>query len=182
MLGARSQPRRIRRSEYDALARLGSFAGERVELIEGEILVRTPIGPPHADAVDLLGEALIERLGKRARVRTQQPFVASDFSEPEPDIAVVARQSCGDAHPSEAFLIVEVAESSLDDDRQVKAPVYARCGVPEYWIVDVAASTVEVYTQARAGRYEQMTVHHKGEPIRLVAFPDVELDPAAFLR
>jgi len=81
-----------------------------------------------------------------------------------------------------ALLIVEVAESSLEDDRQVKVRVYARCGVPEYWIVDLGAGAVEVYTQPRADGFERMTVHHKGEPIRLVAFADVEIDPTAFLR
>jgi len=146
-------PRRLTRGEYERIAAVGVFRGERVELIRGVVVRMSPIGPPHADVVDRLLALLIRRLGEGLRVRAQQPFLASDESEPEPDIAVVVDADYTARHPDRALLIVEVAESSLDYDRQTKGTLYAASGVAEYWVVDVAARAVEVRREPADGTW-----------------------------
>ena len=148
-----ARARRLSRGEYEKMAQLGFFARERVELIHGIVVRMAAIGPPHAEIVDRLMASLVRAVGDGARVRIQQPFVACDESEPEPDVAVVPARSYASGHPAEAFLVIEVAETSLVYDRQTKAPLYAASGVAEYWIVDVAAQVVEVHATPIDGRY-----------------------------
>lgn len=166
-------PRRMRRSEYERLVNEGFFESERVELIRGMVVERPPIGPAHANPVDVLAEALVPVLLGRARVRIQQPFVAADESEPEPDIAVVPAGSYSQRHPDEALLIVEVAESSLEHDRNTKAPLYAESGVREYWIVDLTTRTVEVLDEPTPGGYRRSRTFSRGQTITPAQFPDV---------
>src|SRR5438105_9681464 len=130
---AHARPRRLRREEYDRMADLGFFHGERVELIHGTVVQLSPIGPPHAARVDWLMELFVPKLLDRAAVRIQQPFLAVDDSEPEPDVAIVPRGRYDERHPDRAHLVVEVAESSLDYDRETEAPVCSASGVPVYW-------------------------------------------------
>jgi Uma2 family endonuclease len=109
------------------------FEHERVELIRGMVLTMSPIGPAHADPIDVLTRRLVLAMGDRAVVRVQQPFAASDDSEPEPDLALVPPGRYAADHPRQARLVIEVAQSSLTYDRETKAPLYAESGVPEYW-------------------------------------------------
>src|SRR5207244_9482086 len=164
---------RITRADYERMAELGFFRGVKVELIHGIAVRKTPIGPPHAEVVDRLGAIFVRGLGDRARVRIQQPYLADDESEPEPDVAIVADRSYADAHPSAAFLIVEVAESSLKYDRETKAPLYAASGVAEYWIVDVAGRAIEVHGSPAGGRYATVRRAGAGEQVSPAGFPDV---------
>jgi Uma2 family endonuclease len=139
------RPRPLRRVEYDLLVEHGRFAEERVELLEGVIVEMSPQGPAHANVVERLTRFLVLALQGRAVVRPQSAFAASDSSEPEPDLAVVEPgRGLTDPHPREAFLIVEVADSSLLKDRGLKSSLYARAGVPEYWIVDLRSREIEV--------------------------------------
>src|SRR5205823_4427328 len=94
---------------------------------------------------------LPHRLAGRARVHPQLTFIAADESEPEPDIAIVPEGSHAKEHPDRAYLLIEVAESSLDYDRETKGPLYATSRVDEYWIVDVAGRAVELYARSVAG-------------------------------
>lgn len=160
------------------MAQLGFFHGERVELIRGTVVAMSPIGPPHASVVDQLTVAFVRALDPRARVRVQQPFLAHDESEPEPDIAVVPEGRYADAHPDRAFLLVEVAESSLSYDREVKAALYAASSVDEYWIVDVATHAIEVYSQPVNGRYGNLRTVDKDGSVTIAAFPDVTIKVA----
>jgi Uma2 family endonuclease len=166
-------PRRLRRSEYDELVGHGFFQNERVELIRGMLVERSPIGPSHSNPVDVLTEILVLGLVGVARVRIQQPFVAADESEPEPDVAVVPAGSYAHRHPDTALLIVEVAESSLDHDRNTKAPLYAESGVVEYWIVDVKSQTVEVHDLVSGGRYGRVRTFGRGEVLVPAPLPTV---------
>src|SRR5688572_1840129 len=109
--------RPLRRREYEKLAELGLFEGERIELIEGAIVRMSPHGPAHDSTIDRLTELLVIALRGRARVRVQGAFAASDDSEPEPDVAVIPPRDYDDAHPTEAWLIIEVADTSLAKDR-----------------------------------------------------------------
>jgi Uma2 family endonuclease len=179
---AAEKVRPLRRIEYDKLVALGVFQGERIELIDGALLQMSPIGPPHCATVDRLTELFVLALAGRARVRIQGSFAAGELSEPEPDLSVLPLADYDAEHPQQAHLIVEVADSSLSHDRGRKARLYAECGVPEYWIVNLVQHTVEVHRLPSARQYEQVSTHPKGSRLRLVAFPDVELSVDDFLR
>ncbi len=134
--------------EYQKMAEAGIFApGERVELIEGEVIAKTPQKSPHAAAVRLGQEALRGVFGAGFDVRPQLPLSLGADSEPEPDIAVVrgAPRDYVQGHPSTALLVVEVADATLDFDRGRKAGLYARAGIPDYWIVNLPDRVLEVY-------------------------------------
>jgi Uma2 family endonuclease len=166
--------RPISRAEYDRLVELGFFdEDERVELLYGVLVQMSPQYPPHSSVVQKLTSLLVPRLVSIAHVRIQLPFAASDDSEPEPDVAVVPARDYRAEHPSEASLIIEVAHTSQRKDRNVKARLYAECGVPEYWIVDVPARSVEVYTQPAQGNYASVVTRGPGEQLAPARFPDV---------
>ena len=179
---ASEQVRPLRRVEYDRLVSLGTFDGERIELIAGELRRMSPIGPPHTSTVDRLNELLVLALAGRARVRIQGSFAAGELSEPEPDVSVLPLADYDAAHPHAAHLIIEVADSSLSYDRGQKKQLYADCSVPEYWVVNLIDRVVEVHRLPHTGGYEQISVHAKGTRIQLLAFPDVELAVDDFLR
>jgi Uma2 family endonuclease len=143
--------RRWRRAEYDRLVELGIFAGERLELLDGLLAVREPQGSSHAATVGQIGEALRSAFGAGWHARLQAPLALDDDSEPEPDVAVVAgehRDYVG-GHPTTAALVVEVADSSLGLDRRLKVGLYARAGLPEYWIVNLVEGVLEVHREPR---------------------------------
>lgn len=138
--------RRWRRAEYERLVELGVFVGERVELLDGVLVVREPQRSRHAAVVTRIGQVLTEAFGEGWHPRLQSPLALGEHSEPEPDIVVVAGAALDylDAHPTTAALVVEVADSSLRLDRRFKAAVYARAGLEEYWIVNLVDQTLEV--------------------------------------
>jgi Uma2 family endonuclease len=166
--------RPIRRVEYEKMAEVGLFDGERVELLYGSIVRMSPIGPPHSSTVQKLNRLLLRALDEKAAIRIQSPFAASDESEPEPDLAVVPPGEYADAHPQQAWLTIEVADSSRKKDR-LKATLYAESGVTEYWIVDLVANLIEVHTEIVAGEYARVVPYRKGERISLACFPDVSI-------
>lgn len=174
--------RPLKREEYDRLVSAGVFEGERLELLLGVLVAMTPQDPRHAAVVQRLNRLLTRALGDRSDVRVQLPLAVSDVSEPEPDVAVVPRGDTDDAHPSTAHLVVEVAWSSLAKDRKLKSELYAEAEVPEYWLVDVAGKEIEVCRKPVAGRYAERAVRRRGESIRLVAYPDVEVAVADVVR
>ena len=165
--------RPLRRVEYDQLVALGAFQDERIELLEGALVAMSPIGARHSAAVQRLTRLLVLALEGRAAVRCQSPFAALEFSEPEPDFAVVPPGDYDGDHPSEAYLIIEVAESSLAMDRGKKLRLYANCAIPEYWVVNLPERCIEVYTRPTPGAYAGVERYERGQSIRLVAFPDV---------
>ena len=129
-----------------------------------------------------LTQLLILTLHGRAAVRCQLPFAALEFSEPEPDLFAPP----GDhdtAHPTQAQLVIEVAETSLAKDRGQKLALYASCAVPEYWVVNLSERCIEAYTGAGAGAYAQQVGRFEpGQAIRLLAFPDVAVAVADVLK
>jgi Uma2 family endonuclease len=141
--------RRWRRVEYERLVDLGVFVGERLELLDGVLVVREPQGSPHAAVVMRIGQVLAAAFGEGWHPRLQAPLALGEHSEPEPDIAVVAGAALDyvAAHPSTAALVVEVADSSLRLDRHFKAAVYARAGLHEYWIVNLVDRALEVHRE-----------------------------------
>jgi Uma2 family endonuclease len=168
--------RPILRVEFEELAESGCFDDERVELLYGAIVRMSPIKPDHDGTVQSLTHVLVQALYPRAAIRIQSSFAASPVSQPQPDVAVVPPGSYRDAHPTEAWLIVEVAGSSLKRDMGIKARLYAECGVIEYWVVDLVANVVHVHTGIESGRYTTAACRSKNERITLVRFPDVTID------
>lgn len=147
----------------------------RVELIDGEIIQMAPIGSPHAGRVNRLTQLLVRRFGTRAIVQIQNPVVLGKLSQPEPDVAVLRPRAdfYSTRHPTAAdvWLIIEVADTSRDFDRTVKAPLYARSGIPELWIVDIVDEAVEVHRQPRRGLYRDVQRLRGGQRIAIAAFP-----------
>jgi len=173
--------RPLHRSEYEQLVALGAFQNERVELLEGALVAMSPIGAPHNSAVQSLTELLVLALNRRATVRCQMSFAAQELSEPEPDLAVVPRGSYATEHPTVAHLVIEVAESSLALDRGKKLRLYANCGVPEYWIVNLTERCIEVHTEPSPGAYARCFRYERGQSVRLSGFPDVSIAVADVL-
>ncbi len=142
--------RRWTRAEYERLVELGVFQpGERLELIDGLLVVREPQGSRHAAAIRRAVAVLLGALGDDWQIDSQLPIALDEDSEPEPDVSVVPRDpgAYRDAHPSRAALIVEIAEASYRIDHEYKAGLYARAGIAEYWIVDLRHDTLEVHRQ-----------------------------------
>ena len=172
--------RRWSRIEYERLVDLGLFKpGEQLELLDGLLVVREPQNAPHATAVRAAQEALRRAFGPGWDVRSQLPVALDDDSEPEPDVAVVpgSYRDYRAAHPSRPALLVEVADTTLGSDRR-KGNLYARAGVPEYWIVNLTDEVLEVYRRpttsdlSRFGwTYAETQVLRRGEVVSPLAVP-----------
>lgn len=178
-LNARLRPLRV--SEYEALARMGAFDRERVELIRGRVVRMAPQGEEHSWMVGAVNNLLVDYFGRRAHVRPATSMRATEDSMPEPDFMLVPKTAEPGPLPTRALLLVEVAKSSLRDDRLVKAPLYAETGSPEYWIVNVDDAQLEVFRAPKDGAYTERFVLGPGDTIRPVSFPDVDFPLAGFL-
>jgi Uma2 family endonuclease len=167
--------RPLKRREYDRLIELGCFEDERIELLSGVLVAKEPQGAYHSDLMSAIAEDLGARVVGRARIRVQCPFAASDDSEPEPDIALVPNRQYRRALPSKALLVVEVAGSSSKRDRTLKAAIYARGDVQEYWVVDLAAKATYVFRDRGEGAWASMISVPWTSPLSPLAFPDIVL-------
>jgi Uma2 family endonuclease len=172
--------RRFTRAEYYRMAEVGILGeDDRVELIRGEIVEMSPIGRRHSAFVANLTQLLVTRLATRAVVWVQNPVALTDDTEPQPDLAVLRHRSVPykerEAWAEDALLLIEVAEISLAYDHSTKLRLYAEAGIPEYWVVDCTAEAVEVYRSPAADGYREVTRVAGTAPLRLQAFPDVEL-------
>jgi Uma2 family endonuclease len=174
--------RPLHRREYDRLVELGSFDDERLELLGGLLVAMSPQGTEHADVISRLATLLVKALADRALVRSHSPLVVADDSEPEPDVAVVEPGDYSCEHPSAALLVVEVSDSSLRTDREVKAPLYAAAGIQEYWIVNLVDRVIEVHRAPREGRYTDVAQHGRGVTLRPLAFADVVVAVGELIR
>jgi Uma2 family endonuclease len=176
--------RRFTRAEYDRMVETGFFhPEERLELIDGQIVEKMPQGSRHTTAVSLTGKALVAALGNGFEVRLQMPLALDELSEPEPDIAVVpgGPRDYRDHHPTSALLLVEVADSTLSFDRGRKLELYARCGIPEVWIVNLPESVVEVHRDPAGSTYRQRLRLESGDAVSLVARAGARLSVADLL-
>lgn len=172
--------RRFSVDEYYRMAEAGILdPGERVELIEGEIVRMAAIGSRHASCVNRLNRLLGRLVGDRAAVRIQSPVRLSEMSEPEPDVALVRPRAddYASAHPGPAdvLLLIEVADATEGLDRTVKGPLYARAGIREYWLVDLPGDRMVVHREPGEGGYGRGSVHSRSEALRPDAFPDLEV-------
>lgn len=172
--------RRFTRAEYQRMVEVGILKpDDRVELIRGEIIEMTRPGRRHVAFVNNLTRLLVQRLADRAIVSVQNPVVLSDDTEPMPDLAVWALRPVPykdrEAYPEDVLLLVEVADTSLRYDRSTKLRLYAEAAIPEYWVVDCAAETVEVHRDPSAAGYRDVRVVGAGGSVTVGACPDVVL-------
>jgi Uma2 family endonuclease len=173
-------------SDYYAMADAGIFTEEdRVELIEGDIYELPPNGNRHAGCVNRLTTFLTEGLAGRVIVSVQNPVHLNDFSEPQPDIAVLRRREdfYSASHPTaqDVFFVVEAADSSLEYDKRLKVPDYARNGIAEAWLADLTARVLLVFRDPSPEGYRQVLTLRPGESVTPLAFPDLILDVSTLL-
>lgn len=188
------QPRRITRDEYYRMAEMGFFRGQRTELLEGEIVVLSPQGPPHYVGVMRVARLTEHVFGTRYangfEVRMQGPIALGPHSESEPDVAVV-RGRPGDgavAHPQTAALMIDVSDSTLASDRGRKGSLFARAGIADYWIVNIPDVQLEVYrnpvpdaAQPYGFRYADRTILRGNDTVSPLALPHVTIAVADLL-
>ena len=172
--------------DYHRMAEAGILSeDDRVELIDGEVVAMTPIGPRHNAAVDRANRALVTAVGDRAIVRVQGSVRLDRYHEPQPDLVLLRPQEDFYAShlpgPAAILLVVEIAESSLDYDREVKARVYAESGIGEYWLVDVDRRSVSGYTAPRGGAYQTVRHCQAGQSIAPAALPQCGIPVNALL-
>ena len=177
-MAVRVVKRRFTVEEYHRMAQAGILTeDDRVELIEGEIIETAPIGSRHAACVNRLNRLFSQSVGDRAMISVQNPIRLGVHSEPHPDLALLKPRGdfYASAHPTaqDVLLVIEVAETSIDYDRQTRVPLYARAGVPEVWLVDLSGTRVEVYRLPREGRYSDVRIALQGETLTPQALPDV---------
>ncbi|MEO6029602.1 MAG: Uma2 family endonuclease [Candidatus Binatia bacterium] len=168
---------RVTRERYWQLVEDGVIGpDDRVELLDGVIVAMSPQNPPHAYAVARLSRWLHAVVGNEGFVRVRMPLDVSAASIPEPDLAVIAGriEDAATGHPTTALLIVEVAESSVAQDRLTKGPMYAAAGIPEYWLVNLREHCVEVHRQpVRAERrYVETRIARADDVLDVAALPD----------
>ncbi|MDE2786005.1 MAG: Uma2 family endonuclease [Chloroflexota bacterium] len=177
--------RRFTVEEYCAMVDAGILAeDERIELLNGEILVMPPIGPPHESGTDQLNDQLLYPLHGRALVRVQGSIMLDDSSLPQPDLTVLRRRDNYQrerATAADVLLVIEVADSSLRRDRELKLPHYAAAGIPEVWIANVPARQVEAFSDPVDGVYQSRRIVPADGQISPIAFPDVVLTVGDFL-
>jgi Uma2 family endonuclease len=184
MATATIETRRWTREEYERLVEQGFFhPEERIELVDGDIYEMTPQTSLHTTGVRAADMALRPIFAEGYDIRCQFPLALGLDSEPEPDIAVVPGtwENYVDSHPTSAVLIVEIADSSLLYDRKRKVPLYARAGIPEYWLVNLVKRCLEVFRNPQDGAYTVHRVLHDGDSIAPLARPEAAIPVASLL-
>ena len=180
------ETRKFTVAEYYRMAEVGILRpDERVELIEGEIILMPPIGPRHAGDV-IRSIRLFSRLDDdRFVIQIQNPLHLADQSEPEPDIMLLRPRAddytASHPTPADVLLVIEVADSSLDYDRAVKAQIYGRAGVPETLVLNLPEDCIEGFDQPGPEGYARHTIYQRGDRIKPVSLPDLELAVADLL-
>jgi Uma2 family endonuclease len=170
--------------DYYRLAEVGILRrNDRVELLEGQLVDMSPIGPRHALVSGALTRLLVLAAADRAHVRVQLPIKVDDYSEPEPDFALVRQPWEGhpNAHPKprDVLLLVEVSDSSLDYDRGAKRELYARAAVREFWIVDLTTNSVLVHRDPKDGVYGSVASVDMSGTLHVEALPGVAIAVAS---
>ena len=156
--------------EYYRMGEAGFFLeGPHVELIDGEVIEMSPIGSSHAGCVDDLNSLLTGKVRRVATVRVQGPIRINEYSEPQPDLALLKprRDSYRRSHPtpSEVLIVIEVSDTSAQYDRNVKLPLYASAGIPEAWLVLLPKDSIEVYSEPKNGKYQKVQRLKRGKTV-----------------
>ena len=162
--------------DYHRLAEVGILGeDDRVELLDGQIVEMTPIGSRHAGCVNHVTQLLYRELGDTVILGVQNPVVLGAHSEPQPDIAVLKPRpdAYRGAHPgpAEVLLVIEVADTSLEFDREVKLPRYAAAGIPEAWLVDLEHEAIEVHREPGPEGYRDVRTLGRGATLTPLTVP-----------
>ncbi len=169
--------------DYQKMAETDVFSHDaRVELIEGEIIDMAPIGSTHVSYVNRLNRELVRAVGDSALVSVQNPVILGDLSEPEPDFALLKSKANDyeDSLPNadDIILLIEVADTSINYDKQIKSPLYARFCIPEYWLIDIQKKNLTVYQKPEQGQYTEVTTQLLPLNRSPLLLPDVKFDLA----
>lgn len=175
-----TKTRKFTVDEYSKMVEAGILrSGDRVELLDGTVVVKSPSSPYHAVAVDLLVQAF-QRLGDRVAVRCQNPGRLDEYSLPEPDVMLLRAPITAyrQHHPSpdDIFLVVEASLSSRRFDLDIKVPLYARAGVREVWVIDLKERCVLVFRSPRPDGYATRLMIPAGDPVSPLDFPDLVIE------
>ena len=167
--------------DYYRMAEAGIFDEDsRVELIDGDVIAMSPLGPPHAGEVNRLNALFQGRIEGRAIVTIQNPVRLNSRSEPQPDLALVRPRDdyyrTAHPEPADVLLLIEVMDSSASYDRGTKLGLYARAGIVEVWLIDLNGDRVEIYREPNGGRYAETLIREHGQTIVPSALPDLALD------
>jgi Uma2 family endonuclease len=173
--------------DYAQMLRTGILGeDDRVELIDGEVRVMSPIGPLHVALVNRLTAVLTRLIGEQAIVSVQNPIQLNDYTEPQPDLTLLAPRddfySTALAQPYDVLLVIEVADSSLEYDREEKLPRYAASGIAEVWIVDVSAQSIEQHSQPRGGQYRTKRTYEYDEAVTAVSLAGITVQVSQIFR
>jgi Uma2 family endonuclease len=172
--------------EYDRMSQMGILdSDERTELIAGQIVIMTAKGTPHVLTLQLIASSLQVQLNNAALIRTQDPIRLDDFSDPEPDLAIVKGNmfDYADRHPcpEDVYLVVEVADSTLKKDCEVKDKLYARANIPDYWVIDLPNRQVHIFRIPTPTGYASHTILSESQTVSPLAFPSIVLPISSIL-
>jgi Uma2 family endonuclease len=162
--------------EYHRMAEVGLLSEDsRVELIEGEIIEMSPIGSTHSGTVNRSSTFLNRTLGDTVIVSVQNPVRIDDFSEPQPDLALLKprKDFYSKSHPApeDVLMVIEVADTSVNYDRNLKLPLYARAGIPEAWLMVLGKGIIEVHSQPKNGKYQKVQRMKRGKTLTSPTIP-----------
>jgi Uma2 family endonuclease len=158
--------------------------GDRVELIEGEIVRMSAQGSRHILSVNRFTRDLVLQLGDAGMVSVQNAVRLTEYLEPQPDLAVLRlRPDYATTKPraADVLLLIEVSDTTLEYDRGVKLPLYAKAGIPEVWIADLTGEVIDRHIDPSGGMYRSVTRAGKGETLRSISRPAITIDVAAVL-
>ncbi len=163
--------------EYYQLSELGMLGDGKTELIDGDIIYMAPMGTRHAGYIGRLLKIFFKALGDRVLITAQTPVRLNGRLQPEPDLSILKprRDDYIKSPPQtqDIYLLIEVSDTTIDNDRNVKSVVYARAGIIELWIIDIEAQLVEVYRNPNTNGYESIQQFRSGESISPLSFPDI---------
>lgn len=164
--------------DYYRMAEVGILKPEdRVELLEGEIVEMSPIGNRHAGCVNRVTDLFTFLFRGKAIVTVQNPARLNQYNEPQPDFVLAKTRTdyYASRHPTgeDIYLMVEIADSSLRKDRNVKVPIYARLGIPEVWIADLQQDRILIFRDPAGNAYKTTLTLHRGESLSVLAFPEI---------
>lgn len=179
--------RRLSVQDYHRMAQSGILKpDERIELLEGQIIQMAAKGTAHRAAVTRIQRLFEKRLGDRVLICLQDPVRLDDYSEPEPDVAILVPDPLDyEEHhptPAEVYLLIEVSDTTLKFDRETKAPAYGRSGIAEYWVLDVVARKLHVYRSPSKNGYQSETILSEELTIAPLAFPECVVTAREMLR
>ncbi|ESA33788.1 hypothetical protein N836_20085 [Leptolyngbya sp. Heron Island J] len=153
---------------------------DRVELIQGDIIEMSSVGKRHAACVDRLNELFVLKLATKSLIRVQSPIRLSDNSEPQPDVSILKRRDDfyegGHPTPTEIWALIEVFDSTIDFDREVKIPIYAQDNISEVWLINLNDSLIECYRQPSSTGYQQLQIFNRGESLTFQSFPNIAVN------